>query len=909
MTTISSIDARFAQDQVGRASQTVTASIANLVSGQKADANVADLSVGTVLANRVGTLRVTVGNAGQAKSLLETAKGALDTVLSLLQQQKNLAVKSADDSLSDNERGFLDQEFQAIVSEIDRISTNANFNGKALLDGSISGNAGVTTTTGLPTENYTLLHGGQYGFAGTTLSGDLTTTAATVGKNTLTFGAVTTGGTETITLTDAGAVFGPASGSTTIAYTSVSGDTAAAAAARFVTAAKANTNILARQFEFIDNGDGTVQINARHAGADVQAMTFQSDGSGSDIATTIGNNGTTTSLEGGARAFSLNQDASAAGVNGTFRAIQSANVATTATSTTIAITSAAGGAGAINLVIGGQTVATHTAVGVTDTAITIANALAAAASNSTNDYARRFEFASDGAGNITVTNTILGPVTANDALTFQITGAGAPTATMGGGNVVGGALAFNSGTATLGALRATNVTDAEQTFDPTLQGSITDLSAIYTAGTGGANNTVKFTATVGGKTYQSQIVNLYSSTAGTGTDSNTILANTVLTFFDPDGDRETGGNEYTDQAFQLRLGSTAVSTITNQTTANTFADGLETQLGANTITQERTLNVSQVSPSTSDHRITAAVGTILEGLRGFDSTGDDATAYGKGDILLETDDYSSAGTNGSIESFTVSRLTDTITTTINGETYTAYLNSATAPTQGGVKAFGTNADGSSNTGSYNSTTKILDLTDGTGLGSTPKLIFYSTSTTDSNKLTVDLGNVSLSTSQIDISTTEGETALKNALDAVFDVSSNDSLSFQVGVASTDTIGVSIGSSKTTDIFVDDDNVVQTLSVDTITNAVEAGNILDNAINNVISLISDISAKITSFNSAIQNNQASIQNADAARSKLLDTDYTQESTRFAESRVRVDAATAVLSQVNSRIQNLLQLLQQ
>ena len=208
----------------------------------------------------------------------------------------------------------------------------------------------------------------------------------------------------------------------------------------------------------------------------------------------------------------------------------------------------------------------------------------------------------------------------------------------------------------------------------------------------------------------------------------------------------------------------------------------------------------------------------------------------------------------------------------------------------------------------NTAANLLSSTSESVLG-TAKLHFFSASTTDGKVLTVDLGNVSVNTSQINISTAEGEAGLEDALNAVFGVSSNESLNFQVGTAASDIIGISIAGTQTTDVYLNDDGVATTLSVDTIANAQIASDVLDNAINNVVTRISNVSAKISSFNSSIQNNQASIQNADASRSILLDTDYTAESTMFAESRVRVDAATAVLAQINTRAANLLQLLRQ
>lgn len=139
MSTISSGDSRVAQSNYRTAGYSVSTSVANLASGTRADANVADFSVGTVLASRVNTLKVAINNAGQAKSVLNTAKGALTAITDLIQRQKTIANTALSDSLTDNERGFLDNEFQAIADQINTIATTTNFNGKKLLDGSLGG--------------------------------------------------------------------------------------------------------------------------------------------------------------------------------------------------------------------------------------------------------------------------------------------------------------------------------------------------------------------------------------------------------------------------------------------------------------------------------------------------------------------------------------------------------------------------------------------------------------------------------------------------------------------------------------------------------------------------------------------------------------------------------------------------
>lgn len=1078
MTTISSIDARYAQDQVRSAAIRVTASVANLVSGRKADAGVADLSVGTVLAARVGTLRVAVGNASQAKSLLETAKGGLDTILDLLQQQKNLAVKSADDSLSDNERAFLDQEFQAIVSEVDRISSTANFNGKLLLNGSISGNAGTATASGLSNEQYSLLQSKDISTSGTVASGSLQNSHATVGENYITFGNATATGTVKVSidadLLDAGTT-GGATAVQTVSFSVTNGDSAATVAAAFVAAVQSAINVTTSaysnftQFDFASNSsNGVVTIKAKEAGTHLNGYGFSADSNATGVTATLGTTNTNIIDTGNdgtvdqTREQLFTQGAVTTAANGIFKSIAANNIGETAFSGLLTfgadtdtgaasingvkavgdtqITGAGTAGGAATFTFGNASTVTITVEAAPNDNLAISDALSAAQTaqaiadilnaqslaggndaqyfnftvNADRVVATQKNFITNGA-TLAIVNAIIangtGGFTAGGDATVgvgaaDVTGvagtAGDATFSIrdGSGNTVGEAItigiAANTGTAAytatqiatffadtlnntatsaarlftfvdnadgtvsvtakdkgtdinkytfdfdmgtygtftttlngadavadtvIGATTATlgtnkNIAPSDLTFDSNLLGDLSNLKGYFSLGVGNngvtdyKNNTVQFTVDVNGTTYTSNIIQLLGASSSS-TISNTIAAGTKITFQSANGPVDSNG-AYTNNGFQLNVESAiTLASVTNSSTGqdslNDVVTDLQNQLDSISINQNRSFSLDEINASSSDHRITAAVGTILEGLRGFDAIGTNRLSYAQGDIRLLSDQYGDTGTHGDIKSFTVDRNTDTITTTINGEVYTAYLNSGNAPSVGGIVAFGTDLDSGTNNGTYNATTKIISL--GSSTGETAKLNFFSSSTTDGKVLQIDLGHVASNISQININSDEGESALEAALNAVFNVSENDSLSFQVGAESSDTIGVSIGSAKTVDIYKDDDGIAQTLDIRSIGAAIEAGDVIDNAIRNVISLISDVSAAITSFNSSIQNNQTSIQNADAARSNLLDTDYTTESTRFAEARVRVDAATAVLTQVNARIQNLLGLLQQ
>ncbi len=143
------ISALSAQQNINSANRLTGGSIARLSSGDRiirAADDVAGLSVGTALRTEVTTLRQALVNSNQANSLLQVADGALAQVTDILQRQKSIAVQAGSGSLTDTERGFLNQEFQALAQEIDRIVDSTNFNGVGLIGGGL-GNASTLIDT------------------------------------------------------------------------------------------------------------------------------------------------------------------------------------------------------------------------------------------------------------------------------------------------------------------------------------------------------------------------------------------------------------------------------------------------------------------------------------------------------------------------------------------------------------------------------------------------------------------------------------------------------------------------------------------------------------------------------------------------------------------------------------------
>lgn len=82
--------------------------------------------------------RATVQNVRNAQDgffLLQTADGALNEIGNIIIRMKELAVQSASDTNGNREREYLNNEYQELKSEIDRISNTTFFNGRPLLNG------------------------------------------------------------------------------------------------------------------------------------------------------------------------------------------------------------------------------------------------------------------------------------------------------------------------------------------------------------------------------------------------------------------------------------------------------------------------------------------------------------------------------------------------------------------------------------------------------------------------------------------------------------------------------------------------------------------------------------------------------------------------------------------------------
>ena len=97
----------------------------------------AGLAISESLKSDIRALQQASRNAADGISLVQTAEGSLDEVNTILLRLRELAEQAATETLGEEERTYLNNEFQELLDEIDRISTTAEFNGIMLLDGSM----------------------------------------------------------------------------------------------------------------------------------------------------------------------------------------------------------------------------------------------------------------------------------------------------------------------------------------------------------------------------------------------------------------------------------------------------------------------------------------------------------------------------------------------------------------------------------------------------------------------------------------------------------------------------------------------------------------------------------------------------------------------------------------------------
>lgn len=104
----------------------------------RAGDDAAGLAISEKMRSQIRGLDQASRNAQDGISMIQTAEGALSETQAIGQRMRELAVQSANGTYTDEDRKLIDQEFNQLKSEIDRIATDTEFNGNKVINGNLS---------------------------------------------------------------------------------------------------------------------------------------------------------------------------------------------------------------------------------------------------------------------------------------------------------------------------------------------------------------------------------------------------------------------------------------------------------------------------------------------------------------------------------------------------------------------------------------------------------------------------------------------------------------------------------------------------------------------------------------------------------------------------------------------------
>jgi flagellin len=140
-----------AQRSLAESGRELATAMERLSSGKKIN-SAADDAAGFAIAERmtalVRGLNMATKNANDGLAMLATIENATNDVTDMLQRIRELAVQAANDTNSSTDRGYLQNEVDSLMNEINRVASQTVYNDLNVLDGTRSGKIQVGTDAG-----------------------------------------------------------------------------------------------------------------------------------------------------------------------------------------------------------------------------------------------------------------------------------------------------------------------------------------------------------------------------------------------------------------------------------------------------------------------------------------------------------------------------------------------------------------------------------------------------------------------------------------------------------------------------------------------------------------------------------------------------------------------------------------
>ena len=143
------VNALLAQQTSIKNSREMAGAMQQLSSGRRigsAKDDAAGIAIGESMTAQVRGLNQAIRNVNDGVNLAQTADGALGETANMLQRMRELAVQSSSGTYSTTQRGYLQTEFTALASQIDKVASETTWNGMTVLTGTTGSTATGTFT-------------------------------------------------------------------------------------------------------------------------------------------------------------------------------------------------------------------------------------------------------------------------------------------------------------------------------------------------------------------------------------------------------------------------------------------------------------------------------------------------------------------------------------------------------------------------------------------------------------------------------------------------------------------------------------------------------------------------------------------------------------------------------------------
>ena len=143
------VNALLAQQSNIKNSREMAGAMQQLSSGRRigsAKDDAAGIAIGESMTAQVRGLNQAIRNVNDGVNLAQTADGALGETANMLQRMRELAVQSASGTYSTTQRGYLQTEFTALASQIDKVASETTWNGMTVLTGTTGSTTSGTFT-------------------------------------------------------------------------------------------------------------------------------------------------------------------------------------------------------------------------------------------------------------------------------------------------------------------------------------------------------------------------------------------------------------------------------------------------------------------------------------------------------------------------------------------------------------------------------------------------------------------------------------------------------------------------------------------------------------------------------------------------------------------------------------------